>query len=80
MTGIKTDKFYIHGKFFENEDEFWKFSIDWPDLPFDLREFKHQMDLRVKEAEMNNQIRGGKMTNREAYQILRLSTDWAVET
>jgi len=72
-------KFYSHGKLFDNKNEFWKYSLEWPDLPFDLEEFKRQMDFRVKEAEMNNQIRSGQMTNREAYQILRLSIDWAVE-
>ncbi|MFA7192374.1 MAG: hypothetical protein WC089_03705 [Candidatus Paceibacterota bacterium] len=27
---------------------------------------------------MNMQLRAGKLTNREAYQILRLATDWAI--
>lgn len=71
------NKFYAHGKFFETEQEFIKFCCEWPDLPFDLIQFKQQMLFRIKEAEMNNEIRGGTMTNKEAYRILRLSTDWA---
>jgi len=71
------NKFYAHGKFFETEEEFFKFCSEWDDSDFDLEEFKHQMYLRIQEAEMNLMVRGGKMSNRTAYKILRLSTDWA---
>lgn len=70
-------KFYVYGKFFETKEEFRKFVLEWPDLPLDLEEFKRQMDMKVHEVEVNNQVRGGKLTNREAYQILRMCTDWA---
>lgn len=69
--------YYAHGKFFDKVDDFLKFCEEWGDMPFDLDEFKHQMQIRIREVEMNNNIRGGKLTNRLAYQILRLSTDWA---
>ena len=72
-------QFFSHGNFFDDEEEFFKFVKEWPDLPFDLEEFKRQMNFRIKEAEINNEIREGKMTNREAYKIFRLATDWAVE-
>lgn len=72
-------KFYAHGKFFEEMDDFFKFCHEWPDMQFDLDEFKHQMDLRIREAEMNFHCRDGKMTNREAYQLLRLASDWSVD-
>ena len=72
-------QYYAHGKFFDNERDFWIYCYEWENMPFDLEDFKRQMDLRIKEAEMNNAMRDGKMTNRQAYQILRLSTDWAVD-
>lgn len=71
--------FYAHGKCFDNEDDFFKFCAEWPDMPFDLEEFKKQMEVRIREAEINNQLREGKMTNRQAYYLLRLSTDWALD-
>jgi len=71
--------FFYRGQIFDNEEAFFKYAKEWPDLPFDLVDFRSEMANRIKEAEINNQIRGGKMTNREAYQILRLSTDWAIE-
>lgn len=69
--------YYAHGKLFDDKEEFWKFIQEWPDMPVDIEEFKHQMDLRIKELEMNNQVRGKRLTNRQAYRILRLCTDWA---
>lgn len=48
-------------------------------MPFDLQDFKNQLADRLHEADMNNQIRNGQLTNRQAYQILRLSTDWALD-
>ncbi len=71
--------FYSHGKFFDNEEDFWKYTHEWPDLPLDLEEFKNQMSQRIREVEINNEMRGGKLTNREAYQILGLSTVWAMK-
>lgn len=74
-----TSMFYAHGKFFETLEEMKKYCIDWPNMPLDLQEFKHQMTIRILEIETNNLMREGKITNKEAYQILRLSTDWVVE-
>lgn len=69
--------FYAHGKTFTDEESFFKFCKEWPDMPVDLEEFEHQLRLRLEEVTVNNKIRNGTLTNKEAYQILRLSTDWA---
>jgi len=71
-------KFYAHGKFFDDISKFKEFLNAWPEIPCDLYDFKREMDTRVSEIEMNMQLRAGKLTNREAYQILRLATDWAI--
>lgn len=73
------NKFYARGKVFYDQEDFLQFCYDWPDLQFDLEDFKREMEMRIKEAELNNHIRHGQMTNREAYRILRLCTDWAVQ-
>ncbi len=73
------NQYYAHGKFFDSMDEFLQFCQEWGDMPFDLEEFKRQMQNRIVEADTNNQVRGGTLTNREAYKILRLSTDWALD-
>lgn len=74
-----TSKFYAHGRYFDNENEFFKFSAEWENLEFDLEEFEHQMDLRIKEIQMTYELRGRNLTNKQAYQILRFSTDWVVD-
>ncbi len=75
----KESKFYIHSKFFDDEKEFWKFVNEWPDMDVDIEDFKREMELKVRDVEMNNKLRNNKLTNKEAYQILRLSTEWVVE-
>lgn len=69
--------FYAHGKTFTDEESFFKFCKEWPEMPVDLEEFEHQLKLRLEEIKINNKLRGGTLTNRLAYQILRFSTDWA---
>lgn len=71
--------FYHAGKTYDNEEDFCNAVKAWPDEPVDLEEFEHQLKLRLKEVKMNAEARGGALTNRQAYQILRLSTDWAVK-
>lgn len=73
------NNYYAHGKFFDDKEEFINFCKNWPGMPFDLDEFKRQMQIRIREAELNNEVRGGNLTNREAYQILRIATDWAMD-
>jgi hypothetical protein len=70
--------FFIHGKYFTDENEFWKFVKEWPKMPLDLIEFVKQMNMRVKEVEINMEI-NKEFTNQDAYRLLRLSTDWAVK-
>ncbi len=72
------NQFYAHGKFFEDQDEFFKFCREWPDLSFDLDNFKAEMEIRIREIETNYEMRGGNLTNRQAYHILRSATDWSV--
>ena len=72
-------KFYAHGETFETFEKMSNYCKIWPDMPCDLYEFKKQMDIRVNEIEMNMQLRSYELTNRAAYLMLRLVTDWAVK-
>lgn len=69
--------FYLHGKYFTTFEEMYKYSIEFPDLPLDVEQFKRDMQDRIREAEMNFQI-NPEFTNRMMYKLLRASTDWAV--
>ena len=69
--------FFAHGKFFETEEEFLKFCLEWPEMPFDLDDFRAQMEIKIREVELNASMQP--ITNRMAYRILRLSTEWAIE-
>ena len=73
-----TKKFYYHGKFFDDEGEFLDFVDAWPDMPFDIKEFEESMQQRIREIDMTNELRGGTMTNREAYELLGLLTKWTL--
>lgn len=73
----KIKRFSIHGKFFDTFEEMINYSLDFAELPLDIKEFEKQMSLRVDEAKMNSQ--NPNFTNRMMYKLLRSYTDWAVE-
>ena len=74
---MKKDKgrFFIHGKYFDNRDEFNKFMIDWPDQRVDLIQLEAMLDQTLQAISINDQIRPEGMTNKQAYRILRIKTD-----
>lgn len=75
------NNYFYRGKFFDKETDFMKFVDEWPDLPFDMEDFKTQMEVEIETMEANSLFReksGEKFTNRDAYRLLRLITDWSV--
>lgn len=40
----KTDRFYSHGKFFENQEGFWEYVKQWPDLQLDQETLERMID------------------------------------
>lgn len=56
-------KFYAHGKYFDNEAEFWKFCQDWPFEKVSEESFNDIMNLFVKNISLNMEIYGSDMTN-----------------
>ena len=79
MKDEKPQIYYTCGKFFDSEEEFWKYAKEWPNLPVDLKQFQRELDARMKEIEMNNEVNGGTLTNIQAHRILRLASDWVTE-
>lgn len=78
---IKTEnsKYYSYGKYFDSSDEMLAYCRKWPDLPLDIEEFERQMQMRIDEAKLNFQCSRGRWTNRDAYKLLRMHTDWVEE-
>jgi hypothetical protein len=72
---MKENKFCYHGRCFHTLDEMIEYGKNFPDMPFDFEWFKSWISSRIMEAVTNSQI-NPEMTNREAYGILRMSTDW----
>lgn len=78
-TKTKDTTCYLHGKYFETLEDLKQYHEKWPDLPLDIEEFERQMQMRINEAKMNFECSGGRWTNRDAYKLLRMQTDWVEE-
>jgi hypothetical protein len=72
----ETSQYFSHRKYFETLEEMLQYCENWGDMPLDLKEFENQMKIRIQEAKDNYELRGGNFTNRDAYRLLRMSTDW----
>jgi hypothetical protein len=68
-------KAYLAGKYFNMAQEMLAYAEKWPDEPIDLIEYREFLDQRWREAKTNLEVRGS-LTNREAYSLLRMNTDW----
>lgn len=71
----KTKEAYYKGKFFETLEEMAEYARKWPDEQIDLIQYREFLDMKWKEAKRNLEMRGT-LTNREAYMLLRMNTDW----
>lgn len=69
------EKFFAKGKYFDSFEELLEYERKWPEMQLDLQDFKNFLDQRYREAEMNLKFRGT-FTNKEAYLLLRGTTDW----
>lgn len=73
---LKKGKYYSHGKFFDNEEDFFKHSMEWIDLEFDYSEFCNQVRMMMSAVILNSEMRGESYTNREAYHLARIQMGW----
>ena len=67
---MSNDKFFYKGKFFQNEDEFWKYANDWPFMNTDQETFYREWDHLGKEIWMNIGLRGQEISNGALNEIL----------
>jgi hypothetical protein len=65
------DKFFYKGKFFQNEEEFWKFVEDWPFMNTDQETFFREWEHLGKEIWMNIGLRGQEISNACLNEILQ---------
>lgn len=65
------DKFFYKGKFFQNEEEFWKFVEDWPFMNTDQQTFFREWEHLGKEIWMNIGLRGQEISNGCLNEILQ---------
>lgn len=66
-----TNRFFYKGKFFQNEDEFWKFAEDWPFMNTDQETFYREWEHLGKEIWMNIGLRGQEISNGALNEILQ---------
>lgn len=69
------DKFYIKGKFFQTFEEMMEYAKKWPDEPVDLNHYREFLDERFIEAQANAAMNPN-FTNRTAFELLRMNTNW----
>lgn len=67
--------FFYCGRYFDTYDEFIQYVKDWPDQQVDMDWIEDFMRQRTDEMRLNLDMRKS-LTNREAFLLLRLSTDW----
>jgi hypothetical protein len=65
------NQFYFKGKYFEKEDEIWKYSKDWPFMNVDQETFFREWDQLGKDIWMNVGLRGIEMSNGALNEILK---------
>ena len=64
------EKFYFEGKFFNNEEEFWKSVEEWPLMKMNQETFFRKWEHLGKEIWMNIRIREIEMSNGELNKII----------
>jgi hypothetical protein len=65
------DKFFFKGKFFETEEEFWKYVNEWPFLTTDEETFLRGWSQLGKEIWLNMSMRKQEFTNGALNEILQ---------
>ena len=61
----KCDKFFVYGKFFKTEEEFWKYSDEWPEMQITEESFDWVIELLRKDIKLNLFLRIMEMKNKE---------------
>lgn len=59
------DQFYFQGKFFDNQDDFWKYVKEWQTCDLDRISAERILDLLKRDIIMNIGLRELKITNSE---------------
>ncbi len=57
------DQFYFQGKYFDNQEDFWKYVNEWGLLALNQETAERQMDTLKKEIIMNIFLRGIELKN-----------------
>lgn len=65
---------FLHGKYFETDEEMLAFAKKWPHVPADSEQLEIFLHERIREAEINIIINPD-LTNSEMYNILKTSLD-----
>lgn len=68
---MEKNKFFYKGKFFQNEEEFWKYTEDWPFMKTDQETFFREWDHLGKELWMNIGMRRNDITNGALNDVLQ---------
>lgn len=68
-------KFFYCGRYFDTYDEFIQYVKDWPDQQVDVDWLQDFLDQRLKEIQLNLSMKKS-LTNREAFLLIRINTDW----
>lgn len=64
------DKFYYQGKFFEKEEDFWAYVIDFSTRKTNAEDFSGLFDMLKKDVWMNIILRNPEMTNSQVRDLL----------
>jgi hypothetical protein len=75
----KKDQFYFEGKYFDNEEEFWKWTKEWQFLPLDQETADRQINTLKKDIIMNIFLRGVEMSNVEFRTFLNRVFEFAMK-
>lgn len=67
----ENNKFFYKGKFFQNEEEFWKYVEDWPFMNVDQETFFREWDHLGKDIWMNVGLRGQEISNGALNEVLQ---------
>ena len=78
MKNPEKKPFFSKGKFFDSFEEMVDYRKKWPDMPLDIEWFKEEMRGIINCIELNKECNPG-FTNRQAWGVLRMDTDWIRE-
>src|SRR5689334_11436202 len=76
---IINGKFYYEGKYFDKEEDFWKYIKEWSFLPLDAETANRHLDTIKKDILMNIFLRDIEMNNGEFKEFLNCVFEFAMK-